>query len=176
MRRYYFHTEVLELRRSMIVLEKNTLLRVTYAIIVYTNTRLETVPIPSEVLFTTSSTFKIRTKFVLTNTNKITQMIILSHFRNKMATHVENAKLLSEKLPFLIANFHFWVKFRRNFFCFGIKLLFSTLKSQFLNHETIVFVLKWEFLRRLSQIKRVLYSKKSFSNEILIFSLIPFLF
>ena len=107
MRRYYFHTEVLELRRSMIVLEKNTLLRVTYAIIVYTNTRLETVPIPSEVLFTTSSTFKIRTKFVLTNTNKITQMIILSHFRNKMATHVENAKLLSEKLPFLIANFHF---------------------------------------------------------------------
>ena len=42
----------------MIVLEKNTLLRVTYAIIVYTNTRLETVPIPSEVLFTTSSTFK----------------------------------------------------------------------------------------------------------------------
>ena len=97
MRRYYFHTEVLELRRSMIVLEKNTLLRVTYAIIVYTNTRLETVPIPSEVLFT-KRVLLLKQKFVLTNTNKITQMIILSHFRNKIATYVENSKLLLEKL------------------------------------------------------------------------------
>ena len=51
----------------MIVLEKNTLLRVTYAIIVYTNTRLETVPIPSEVLFTTSSTFKIKQNQIRSN-------------------------------------------------------------------------------------------------------------
>ena len=80
MRRYYFHTEVLELRRSMIVLEKNTLLRVTYAIIVYTNTRLETVPIPSEVLFTTSSTFKIKQNQI--RSNKHEQDYTNDHFES----------------------------------------------------------------------------------------------
>ena len=42
-------------------------MRVTYAIIVYTNTRLETVPIPSEVLFTASSTFKIKQNKIRSN-------------------------------------------------------------------------------------------------------------
>ena len=70
MRRYYFHTEVLELRRSMIVLEKNTLLRVTYAIIVYTNTRLDSSDtIWSSRMFSslTRSTFKLKQNKIRSN-------------------------------------------------------------------------------------------------------------
>lgn len=109
MRRYYFHTEVLELRRSMIVLEKNTLLRVTYAIIVYTNTRLETVPIPSEVLFTTSSTFKIKQNQI--RSNKHEQDNTNDHFESfseqyghlcrKFKTIIRKTTIFNSKFPFL---------------------------------------------------------------------------
>ena len=99
-------------------------------------------------------------------------MIILSHFRNNMATYVENSKLLLEKLPFLIANFHFWVKFRRKFFSFFHKtVIFDskiTISESWNNHfwfKMRIFKAN-ENLRRSSQIKRVSYSKKSFANEI----------
>ena len=78
-------------------------------------------------------------------------MIILSHFRNKIATYVENSKLLLEKLTFLIENDHFWVKLPDLILIFEQKSLFLMYKITIFDKQiTISEVLNNHFRSKIS--------------------------